>query len=51
MTDDPNRVWPSGLTRGEAEELHKNLIDGTRIFGLMSLLAHLLCYVYTPWLQ
>ncbi|MFM7345655.1 MAG: light-harvesting antenna LH1, beta subunit [Tagaea sp.] len=51
MAENPERVWPTGLTRKEAEELHKNLIDGTRIFGLMSLLAHLLAYMYTPWLQ
>jgi light-harvesting protein B-800-850 beta chain len=51
MTDDPNKVWPTGLTLAEAEELHKYLIDGTRIFGLVSLAAHLLTYMFTPWLK
>ena len=42
MADDPNRVWPSGLTTAEAEELQKGLVDGTRTFGFIALLAHFL---------
>ncbi len=51
MADDPNRVWPSGLTTPEAEELQQGLVEGTRIFGLIALLAHFFAYVYSPWLK
>lgn len=36
VTDDPKKVWPSGLTIAEAEEVHKQLILGTRVFGGMA---------------
>jgi light-harvesting protein B-800-850 beta chain len=51
MADDPNRVWPSGLTLAEAEELHEHVIEGTRIFGVIAAFAHILAYIYTPWLH
>jgi light-harvesting protein B-800-850 beta chain len=50
-TGDPNRVWPTGLTLAEAEELHSHVIDGTRIFGAIAVIAHILAYAYTPWLH
>ncbi|MEN8896561.1 MAG: light-harvesting protein, partial [Yoonia sp.] len=27
MSDDPEKVWPTGLTLKEAEEVHSYLID------------------------
>lgn len=47
---DPEKVFPTGLTISEAEELHSQLIDGTRVFGAVSLLAHILVALTTPWL-
>jgi light-harvesting protein B-800-850 beta chain len=48
---DPTKVWPTGLTEGEAQELHRNLIQGTQIFGFIAVLAHLFAYLYSPWLK
>ena len=39
---DPNKVWPTGLTEPEAQELHRNIIQGTQIFGAIAAFAHLL---------
>jgi light-harvesting protein B-800-850 beta chain len=50
MNYDPDKVWPTGLTVAEAEEVHRYLIDGTRVFGFIALLAHILVYFTTPWL-
>ena len=51
MSSDPDKVWPTGLTVGQAEELHSYLINGTRIFFLISASAHVLAYILTPWLK
>ena len=48
---DPNKVWPTGLTEPEAQELHRNLVQGTQIFGAIAAFAHLLAYIYSPWLH
>ncbi|WP_083800638.1 light-harvesting antenna LH1, beta subunit [Rhodobacter ferrooxidans] len=50
MSSDPNKVWPTGLTVAEAEEVHAALIAGTRVFGAIAVVAHLLAAVATPWL-
>ncbi len=48
--DDPNRIWPTGLTIKESEELHKHIIDGARVFFVIAALAHVLVWLRTPWL-
>ena len=48
---DPNKVWPTGLTEAESEEIHRHIIQGTQIFGAIAALAHLLAYIYSPWLH
>ena len=48
---DRDKVGPTGLTRDESEEIHRTLVQGTQIFGLISAVAHLLAYLYTPWLH
>ena len=50
VSDTNERVWPTGLTVSEAEELHKHVIDGTRVFFVISAIAHALVYSLSPWL-
>jgi len=48
---EPNKVYPTGLTLAEAEELHGYVINGTRTFGAIAVIAHVLAYVLTPWMK
>lgn len=41
----------TGLSIAESQELHRNLIQGTQFFGFMAVIAHLLAYIYSPWLK
>ena len=48
------RASAATLTRlsvAEAEELHRSLIQGTQFFGFVAVIAHLLAYIYSPWLK
>jgi light-harvesting protein B-800-850 beta chain len=51
MVDDPNRVWSTGLTIREPEELHKHVIDAARVFFAIAPVADLPAYTYSPWLH
>jgi light-harvesting protein B-800-850 beta chain len=51
MASDPDKVFPTGLTIRQAEELHDYLINGTRVFFMISVLAHVLAYILTPWMK
>ena len=50
MADD-TKVYPSGLTEKEAEEIQAGLMWGTRIYAAIAILAHILAYMLTPWLK
>jgi light-harvesting protein B-800-850 beta chain len=49
MADD--KVGPSGLTLAESEELQSHLVEGTRVFGMIAVVAHILAFSLSPWLH
>jgi hypothetical protein len=51
MAEDSDRVYPTGLTPKEAEEIQNGLMWGSRIYGAIAILAHILAYMLTPWLK
>ena len=46
---DNNPSW-TGLTDQEAEEFHKYYLQGTTIFVLVAVVAHLLVWMWRPWI-
>jgi 3-vinyl bacteriochlorophyllide hydratase len=46
-----SRATLTGLSMEESEELHRNLVQGTQFFGFIAVIAHLLTYIYSPWLK
>lgn len=48
---DIDKLYPTGLTIAESQEIHGSLIQGTQIFGMIAAFAHLLAYIYSPWLK
>jgi light-harvesting protein B-800-850 beta chain len=51
MADESEKVYPTGLTAKEADEINEGLKWGTRIYAAIAVLAHILAYMLTPWLQ
>ncbi len=49
--NDTMRVYPTGLTEKEAEEIQAGLMWGSRIYLAIAVFAHILAYMLTPWLQ
>ena len=46
-----SRATLTSLSMEESEGLHRNLVQGTLFFGGMAVIAHLLAYIYSPWLK
>ena len=51
MSEDSEKVYPTGLTPKQAEEIQDGLMWGTRIYFGIAIFAHILAYLYSPWLH
>jgi light-harvesting protein B-800-850 beta chain len=51
MGSESEKVFPTGLTVRQAAELHDYIINGTRVFFMISICAHVLAYILTPWMK
>ena len=47
MSDDDK--WPSGLTPKEAKEFHRYYMMGTLGFLGVTIVAHILIWMWRPW--
>jgi light-harvesting complex 1 beta chain len=44
------QVSPSGLSEAEAKEFHKIFVSSFLIFTLVAVVAHVLAWMWRPWL-
>ncbi len=51
MADDSEKVYRTGLTAREAEEIQGGLMWGSRIFFGIAVFAHILAYMFSPWMH
>lgn len=50
MADDVTKGSPSGLSEAEAKEFHKIFVTSFMIFTAIALGAHVLAWMWRPWL-
>lgn len=46
----PSNVSFSGLSESEAQEFHKYFIQGFMIFTAVAVVAHILVWLWRPWI-
>ena len=46
----PNTVSLTGMSEGEAQEFHKYYIQGMMIFVAIAVVAHILVWMWRPWI-
>ena len=40
---------PTGMSDQECQEFHKYYVQGTALFGVGAVIAHVLIWVWRPW--